>query len=341
MNPNTSSRLFRKIGKPMAENRGRRSAKVSTRIYFINLALIVLLGVLACGWLLYYSDWFEVVGGLLALGGAFTWLAFVLKVLREDRINELQAWIETYVLGRKKTLIVSSLLLLLVVLVPSLFVGTIQIDSFQEPIDRVVYVYKSDTPKGDPMPLPAGRKLRAVLWTSWWSRTRYIVKVNGYPDRVEELDPLCRRELRVPSSFRRPVLLVRPSAMLSDKIHNRPQTLVLTIEHSNGRDPSVRTMSLSYYGQALWIGCDDDVEVPQALQEAWVQELQAVQHLQLVNDWRRPDVLDPSPVKLEKGDQVKVELMDNTGKVWVGSQPGKFQGRGNLVIEEVLYEQQK
>jgi len=110
----------------MAENRGRGSAKVSTRIYFINLALIVLLGVLACGWLLYYSDWFEVVGGLLALGGAFTWLAFVLKVLREDRIHELQAWIETNVLGQNKMLIVSLLLLLFVILVPSLFVGTIQ-----------------------------------------------------------------------------------------------------------------------------------------------------------------------------------------------------------------------
>jgi positive regulator of sigma E activity len=59
------------------------------RIYFTNLLLILVAGVFACWWTIFYSDWFDVLGGLLGLGGAFTWLAFISNMLREERVKEL------------------------------------------------------------------------------------------------------------------------------------------------------------------------------------------------------------------------------------------------------------
>jgi hypothetical protein len=138
MMPNISSRPFRKIRRPIAY--GLRG------IYFTNLVLLVFLGVLVCGWLLYFSDWFEVVGGLLALTGAFTWLAFVLKIVKEDRIREMQDWIDKRILRRKLTTgVLSSLIFVSIVLSQRL--GTIQIDSFREAIDRDVFVYELNKEK--------------------------------------------------------------------------------------------------------------------------------------------------------------------------------------------------
>jgi len=324
--PNISSQPFRKIRRPVAYS--------LRRMYFTNLVLLGFLGVLVCGWILYFSDWFEVVGGLLALGGAFTWLAFVLKIIREDRIHEMQGWIEKRILGRKLTRVVL-LSVIFVGIVLSQLLGTIQVDLYRESVDRDVFIYELDKAKPDPMRLPAGRSLRVVRWTNWFG-TKYLVKVSGYPDRVELLYPLWRTELRVPTSFRRQVFFVRPSADVSEKIHAEAQTLMLTVEHSNGQKYASKIAPIPYRGQAFWIGCDDDVEVPQVLQEQWVPGLQQVQRLELVNEWRRPVAIAPG-VKLEKGDQVKVELKNDAGTVWVLSQPG-FQDPVTLVTEQILYE---
>jgi hypothetical protein len=52
-----------------------------TKGFLTNFGLILAFGILGCGWIRRYTDWFEIVGGLLPLGGAFTWLAFVLKIV--------------------------------------------------------------------------------------------------------------------------------------------------------------------------------------------------------------------------------------------------------------------
>ena len=37
------------------------------KCYIANLIAILVVGVAVCGWFLFYTDWFEIVGGLLAL----------------------------------------------------------------------------------------------------------------------------------------------------------------------------------------------------------------------------------------------------------------------------------
>jgi hypothetical protein len=59
-------------------------------IFYVNLLAILLFGVANSAWLLRFTDYFEVVGGLLALGGLFSWLAFVVKVLPDDRLKAIQ-----------------------------------------------------------------------------------------------------------------------------------------------------------------------------------------------------------------------------------------------------------
>ena len=70
---------------------------------FANLVLILSFGVLLSWWTLYYTDWFAVIGGLLALGGAFSWLAFVSHILSKDRIEALQEWVDRQVLNKRGT----------------------------------------------------------------------------------------------------------------------------------------------------------------------------------------------------------------------------------------------
>src|SRR4051812_28381189 len=71
--------------------------------YLRNLLSIISVGVLVSGWLLYYTDWFEVVGGLLALGGILSWLAFVSKILPDERIKQLQKRFDDRVLCNART----------------------------------------------------------------------------------------------------------------------------------------------------------------------------------------------------------------------------------------------
>jgi hypothetical protein len=304
-------------------------------IYFTNLGLILLCGVLLCAWLLYFSDWFEVVGGLLTLGGAFTWLAFVSKILREDRIKELQDWVEKNILEQKKTLILSSSLLLLEVLAACLLLGTIQVESLQESSDRALYVYSSGSKRGEAIRLPPGGARRVVLLTTWWSPSEYVVKVSGYPDIVEKLQPLHRTELRVPSSFRRPIVLVRPTAFLADMVGHDEQRLAVSVTRRTGETIGVGE-NLRYTGRAIWIGCDDDVQVPQAIQDGWLYQLGADQRLS--SYWRRPEILGDKRLELNPGDSVHAELRDKNGtsKATSSKEVQLPQGREEFVIEEVL-----
>jgi hypothetical protein len=78
--------------------------KFST-LFTVNLVVIVAVGVGVSGRILRYTDWFPVVGGLLTLGGLFSWLALVSKLLPEDILKELQWSVYGAVFDRKFTLV--------------------------------------------------------------------------------------------------------------------------------------------------------------------------------------------------------------------------------------------
>jgi hypothetical protein len=50
-------------------------------LFVTNLLAILAVGVSFCAWILHYTEWFPAIGGILALGGVLSWLAFVSRIL--------------------------------------------------------------------------------------------------------------------------------------------------------------------------------------------------------------------------------------------------------------------
>ncbi|HUF29109.1 MAG TPA: hypothetical protein VMM77_00495 [Gemmatimonadaceae bacterium] len=63
----------------------RAEANVHLGLFTLNLLLLLGLGLLVSWWILYYTSYFPVFGGLLGLGGLFAWIAFVSGLIHGDR----------------------------------------------------------------------------------------------------------------------------------------------------------------------------------------------------------------------------------------------------------------
>jgi hypothetical protein len=111
--------------------------------YARNLTTLILTGVLVSGWFLFYTDWFEVIGGLLALSGILSWLAFVSKILPEERIKQLQAALDARVLAKPRTWLVVSGLLVILILIALCF-GSLELKTRNRPGEYLVDVRSSD-----------------------------------------------------------------------------------------------------------------------------------------------------------------------------------------------------
>ena len=57
----------------------------------INIALLLTSGVLVSAWLLYYTDWFPIVGGLLGLAGLFAWVGVLMGLVSDARKKQLRS----------------------------------------------------------------------------------------------------------------------------------------------------------------------------------------------------------------------------------------------------------
>src|SRR6266851_5638273 len=112
--------------------------------YKLNLFLIGLLGVALCWWIYHFTDWFEAFASLLALGGIFSWLAFVAKVLPDVRLKEMQDWVDSSVLTRPK-LWLAVLVIGGVLFVGALCVGTIEVQALRA--GGPVRIHKASTPE--------------------------------------------------------------------------------------------------------------------------------------------------------------------------------------------------
>src|SRR4051794_1742544 len=63
--------------------------------YFVrNIVCLTVTGVAISLWLVQYTDFFPMVGGLLGLTGIFAWVAFLSNLVSDERKKELQAEIE-------------------------------------------------------------------------------------------------------------------------------------------------------------------------------------------------------------------------------------------------------
>jgi hypothetical protein len=270
-----------------------------------NLAGVVLVGVAVTGWILYYTNAFPAVGGLLALGGLFSWLAFVSKVLPEKRLTDLQASADLRIFSnprcRSRLVLVAALLA-----IAANFVGSIEVASVRDPVDRVVWIGASGDPADRPDRLGPGESIRAVRLTSWWAPQTTRVKVSGYPALDARVLPWRRLELHVPTSFRfAPCVLLHPTRAM---MRHRNTDLVLQVTYGGQRQ------SRPFDGHTVWIGCDEDVEVPERLIEAWRAVPGEGDVQPLLAFWRRPVALTATPATLRPSDRINVTLVTKDGR---------------------------
>ena len=275
--------------------------------YKRNLFFIGVLGVALCWWVYYFTDWFEIFSSLLALGGIFSWLAFVAKILPDDRLKGLQGWVDEKILTRPRAWL-GAIVLGIVLGGLAACWGTIEVQALRAA--GPVRIHSASAPEEkDPAweLLSAGGKLRFVAWSPPWARAEMLVKVSGLPDRAETVRGLTRVDLQVPDSFRRPVLLLRPTAGLTQQLANQPKILVARY----GKDER----KIEFRGQSLWINCDADVEIPPETIASWRAELERLNSAQLIGEWVNPRSLDRPIWKFQAGQQVEFELQDKQNNV--------------------------
>jgi hypothetical protein len=277
-----------------------------------NLASILAAGVVVSWWLLSFTDSFEAVGSLLALGGLFSWLAFVSKALPEDRMKSLQRFIDERVLGYPKTwkLVLGGLGALVLL---SSFLGTLQVEPAPGHSDDAVRVFRKELPKvEDAERLPANGRLRMLCWAPWSSSELHI-KVEGLPTGGFRVRPWWwtwkPEKVRVPESMARPVVLLLGSIYVVSEGSGEDLQLVITL---NGRRAGPD--GYEYTGKALWLGCDDeDVSVPPSVQERGEWKALAAKGELAAKVW--PAAALPEVPPLTPGQTLRAELHGVNG-VW-------------------------
>jgi hypothetical protein len=246
-----------------------------------NLLLLVGLGVLVSGWILFYTDWFPVASGILGLGGLFAWAVFLGGLLTDDRKEALQAAFERRILMSRRTSAVC-LILGATFLVGASLYGSIVIDSSADERGRLLAILPIGVPVAfgpDSDYLLPHTDHKHLVFTGWTGR-QYTVKVSGLPPAQLMVRPLCRKPVAVPAWFgERVVLLVRPAPALTA---NAPAhaLVVKRLPPAGERAPDPchpevigRIEAASYHGQAVWVGCDANVDIPDKVIGSWRLEL--------------------------------------------------------------------
>ena len=244
------------------------------RYVALNLGIAVLAGVAISGWVLGYTDLFPEVASLLGLGGLFAWIAFVSQVVTEDTKKRLQEGLEARFLARPRFGVALLVVLALFSWWASLR-GSLVVSTLHDSRDRTLVVRDRDAKGGwsrvivdEKALLPRDEK-QWSLPTSLWGSHAYQVKVSGLPAAVFEVTAFRHRRVAVPFSFAdHPTLLVHTSVAMATTAQSGASTLVVSAAdgHEVGRVSP-------YRGESVWIGCEQDVDIPENILARWRLEL--------------------------------------------------------------------
>lgn len=222
------------------------------RLFLINLVLLLILGVGFSAWTLAFTDWFPAIGGILALGGLFSWLAFVSKMLSKDASEQLQEKFVT-VLGKRRLFAFLIILLIAFVAAASL-VGAIRIEVQSTAQIRGFDLYREGSSEPEHRILTSAGSSNIPILT-WWGSSQWRVKIPGYPYQPVTVSSFGRPVLYLPQSFRRAVVLIAPSREILGKSE---RTLKLTVDAGDGHVLTINPYKWSIF----WVGCSADVQVP-------------------------------------------------------------------------------
>ena len=315
---------------PPADDPGQAQASPAViKRVLLNLGLLIALGVGITGWMLYYTDWFPVVGGLLGLGGLFTWIAFVSGLLKDERKEEFQEGFERLVLLERRTWMAVLLAGGLFLLWASLH-GTIVVRSLADDTDRTVEI------QGDASFLPPRAEQKYLVFTGWTSRD-VEVKVSELPAETFQVAPLRRRIVASPSSFTaRPVLLIRPDVRVSANANAFPFELVVR-RGGEGGEVIGKIERGQYQGEAVWVGCDTDVLVPASVVDRWhLEMLRSEVPEEVLTRWTAPLAV-AEDAALGEGDRIRAELLREDGGAYaVGEVTVRPVLTGQGFVQELL-----
>ncbi len=301
------------IPQPDAEASNQKEAAPSVKsdervpwAFVVNLVLLIAGGTWLCVWLLHYTDKFDDFAKLLALGGGLTWVAFVLKLLSEERLKALQRAADRFVFSNW----LLTVLLLIAGIVGYWYrahSGTLQVELFLGTEDRILTV-KGGGASGDPRHLAPGDRARVLAWTSQEKPAILYIKVSGYPDLRVNIAPHERRDLRIPTSFMRRVLLLKPTPKL---IAHRTDSLRVSVKLGG----QIRH-DIPFDGSPIWIGADEDVFVPHSMLERWHDSLPEDVRSDVMSYLQHPRALTASGFDLNPGDHVCVEFLRKGGSTY-------------------------
>lgn len=281
------------------------SDDANSRIFYTNVGLIVAFGIIVSSWLEFYTDWFPLVGTLLSLGGVLSWVAFVSRWMPEARMRALIERTQKALFGTvglHRHLLFAMVLLILAFN----FAGGIQIESSDNLIGKTLEIQRVGwSANAKPISLRAGERIRAVRLTSWLFPGKFRVKISGYPDQIVEVNPWERMRLTVPASFLRPVILLRANRTLFDEIVSNPVPLEIGVGNTKMKIDK-------YHGEAIWIGCERDVDVPPSLVDEWRKEPDSKDR-PLPKTWVNPIDLG-SRIELNPGDEVVATINNSESR---------------------------
>ncbi len=226
--------------------------------FYWNLLMLIAFGVLSCAWVLHYSDWFETVGGLLALGGAFSWLAFVSRALPEDAMKQMQREFARILGGKFATRVI--LAAFLAFLAGVSFLGSVSVEPRQDGFGHYLYIYPEGGALGEPLGLTSGQPTRFVRPAVPILGSAHRIKVPGLPSKRARFVPWLLGPVYIPHYFDRKVFLVRPDADAALVLKNNPATIRLTVHGSSNHSEEAK----NYTGYSFWLNCASDVIVPPA-----------------------------------------------------------------------------
>jgi len=281
----------------------------------LNLFLLVANGVGLSFWLIYYTDLFPVVGGLLGLGGAFAWIAFLANVISDERKEMLQQAVERIVLESRVATGVMVLIPLLHLFGFAAWHGTLVIDSLGDAARRVASVHPAGQDAAEDLDrqgVDAGSGLKLLVPTGLFASQRYTVKLSGLPPIDVYATAMTRRHIVAPDEFwSAPVVLIRAEPKVAATAANGHFSLKILLDGK-------QVVDLPYDGQAIWIGTDADTAVPQMRLDRWRLSLAADQSQEVtLLRWATPEALTGIG-PLANGNKLEVQVIrPNAGGVFV------------------------
>ncbi len=294
-------------------------------MFFLNLLLLILTGTLMLGWVLYFTDLFPVIGGLLGLGGLFAWIAFLGNLVSKNRKAELQTFIDERIMQRRWFLgVIVITAVAFMALVPANF-GTIVINNAQHDRARTVEIQDIDGPgTRSRLVVPARTKVRHLVATGFLATRAFHVKADGLPWVERPVASFHRQQLTITGDFRRRhIVLIRPHAGKLPIFGNESRTLRVTISAAGQTTDLTLKPRAGYRGETVWLGAAADVEPTAGLTLDWRFELERaikntrrVQHYSAM--WNHPISLSATAIAAGSTISASVTRDDSTTAIISG-----------------------